>query len=67
MATGTNNKSKNNRKRVNRIKYLIVAFAVLLLVSSVVLNFVLMFKVLHLEQQIDQLYSFIQITNNILC
>ena len=61
MPTNNRNKVDNakadKRKRVNRIKSLIVAAAVLLLFSSVILNIVLAFKVLHLESQIDKLYS----------
>lgn len=45
------------RKRVNRLKTLIVAGAIILLFTSVILNIALIFKVLHLEGQIDQLYA----------
>lgn len=45
------------RKRVNRLKTVIVAGAIILLFTSVILNFLLVFKVLHLESQIDTLYS----------
>lgn len=45
------------RKRVNRIKSFIIAGAVILLFTSVILNIILVFKVLHLESQMDQLYS----------
>ncbi len=47
----------HRRKRVNHLKTIIVAGAVILLFTSVILNFVLVFKVLHLENQIDKLYS----------
>ncbi|MGN0497284.1 MAG: hypothetical protein ACI4GW_13745 [Lachnospiraceae bacterium] len=60
MATNNNvnnQKQIKKRKRVNRIKSFIVLCAILLLFSSVILNFVLMFKVMHLENQIDHLYS----------
>ena len=60
----TSNQEKR-RKRVNRIKYFILFFAVLLLISSVFLNVYLLFKVLHLEEQISQIYSFIDIQNMI--
>lgn len=51
------NKQASRRNRVNRLKSLIVFAAVVLLFTSVVLNFVLVFKVLNLEEQIDRLYS----------
>lgn len=51
-----NNKA-SKRKRVNRLKSLIVLAAVILLFISVILNFALVFKVLKLEGQIDQIYS----------
>ena len=50
-------KETAKRKRVNRLKSLIIVGAVILLFTSVILNFVLVFKVLHLENQINQLYS----------
>ncbi|MCM1496976.1 MAG: hypothetical protein NC124_00755 [Clostridium sp.] len=59
-----NNKKKDatgkmaaKRKRVNRMKSLIVAGAIILLFTSVILNVFLVFKVLRLENQIDKLYS----------
>lgn len=57
------------RKRVNRLKRIIVAGAVILLLTSVILNFVLVFKVLHLESQINQLYSLshVQVLQNQQC
>lgn len=67
MAADSNHNQDKKRKRVNRIKYFIILCAVILLFTSVILNFVLMFKVLHLEEQMNQLYSFFEITNNILC
>lgn len=45
------------RKRVNRFKTIIVAGVVILIGTSVILNIVLVFKVLHLESQINKLYS----------
>lgn len=53
----TKNIQATKRKRVNRMKSFIIAGAVILLFTSVILNFILVFKVLHLESQIDQLYS----------
>ena len=53
----TGNKQAAKRKRINRLKSLIIIGAVILLFTSVILNCVLVFKVLHLEKQIDQLYS----------
>lgn len=50
------------RKRVNRLKSLIVIVAVILLFTSVALNFALVFKVLKLEEQIDKLYSQYNVT-----
>lgn len=70
MSTETNKKnSKQNKRRmrVNRIKSCIVVFAVILLFTSVILNFVLMFKVMHLEGQIDQLYSATMFIKNMIC
>lgn len=51
------NKQNSKRRRVNFIKKVIVGGAVILLFTSVILNFVLIFKVLHLEDQINQFYS----------
>ena len=45
------------RKRVNRFKTIIVAGVVILIGTSVILNIILVFKVLHLESQINKLYS----------
>lgn len=60
-ASNKNQKMHNNkasrRKRVNRLKSLIVVAAIMLLFTSVILNFVLVFKVLKLEDQIDRIYS----------
>lgn len=61
----SDNKNKNSKqlaqqrqkKRVARMKSFIIACAVILLFSSVILNFILIFKVLHLENQVDMLYS----------
>lgn len=62
MPASNNNKKVHNNKasrrnRVNRLKSLIVLAAVVLLFTSVILNFLLVFKVLKLEEQIDKLYS----------
>lgn len=51
-------KQNKNRKRVNRIKYFIIICAVILLFTSVILNFVLMFKMMQLEEQVNHLYSY---------
>lgn len=51
------------RKRVNRMKTFIILIALVLLFASVVLNFALAFRVLHLESQIDKLYSEVQTEN----
>ncbi len=60
-ASDENKKKQKNqaarRNRVNRLKSFIVLMAVLLLFTSVILNFVLVFKVLKLEGQIDKIYS----------
>lgn len=53
----THNAMEARRKRVNRLKNMIVAGAVILLFTSVILNFLLFFKVLRLEGQIDKLCS----------
>lgn len=53
----THNARTSRRKRVNCLKSMIVAGAVILLFTSVALNFLLLFKVLQLESQIDKLYS----------
>ena len=69
MATGSNTKKEKaakRRNRVNRIKTFIIFIAVLLLVASVCLNFDLLIKVLHLEEQMNQLYSVNYFFNNIL-
>ncbi|MDE6435306.1 MAG: hypothetical protein K2L07_13875 [Lachnospiraceae bacterium] len=51
------NAQTKRRKRVNRLKTLIVFLAVLLLLASVILNFVLVFKVFELQNKVDKLYS----------
>lgn len=48
-------------RRVQRMKQFIIACAVLLLISSVVLNLVLVIKVMHLQDQINKLYSSVQV------
>ncbi|MCM1156896.1 MAG: hypothetical protein NC300_01370 [Bacteroidales bacterium] len=53
----TKNIQAKKRKRVNRLKMMIVAGAVILLFTSVFLNAILVIKVLHLENQIEHLYS----------
>ena len=45
------------KRRIQRMKHFILFCAVFLLFASVILNLVLVFKVIHLEGQIDQLYS----------
>lgn len=50
-------KKSIRRNRVNRLKSLIVFAAIVLLFTSVILNFMLVFKVLKLEGQIDKIYS----------
>lgn len=62
MPASNNNKKVHNykasrRNRVNRLKSLIIIAAVVLLFTSVTLNFLLVFKVLKLEEQVDKLYS----------
>lgn len=62
MSAGRRKTERNSarlakRKRVNRLKTIIVIGAVLLICTSVILNIVLVFKVLHIENQIDELYS----------
>ncbi len=53
----TQNPVAARKKRVQRMKHFILFGAVFLLFASVILNLVLVFKVIHLEGQIDQLYS----------
>lgn len=62
MSTSRKNREKNSlqpsrRKRINRLKTFIVIGAVVLLCTSVILNIILVFKILHLENQFDILYS----------
>lgn len=57
MSAEQGKNKQNKRKRVNRMKSLIIVLAVILLFTSVVLNFALVLKVLHLEQQVSRLYS----------
>ena len=52
-----NSLQASRRKRVNHIKMIIVIGAVVLIFTSVILNIVLVFKILHLEKQVDILYS----------
>lgn len=52
-----NNNQNIRKKRVQKIKILIILSVVLLLFSSLILNFVLIFKVLHFEECIHNLYS----------
>jgi len=55
--TDRKNTQLSRRKRVNRFKTMIIIGAVVLICTSVLLNIVLVFKVLHLENEIDKLYS----------
>lgn len=52
-----NVKEAARRRRVKRLKSLIIGVVVILLFLSVILNFILAFKVLRLEQKVEQLYS----------
>lgn len=45
------------RKRIQRLKKIILIFAVVLLFLSVFLNLFLVVKVFHLQSQIDRIYS----------
>lgn len=45
------------RRRVNALKTLIIVAVVILLFTSVIFNFAMVMKVLHLDNQIDKLYS----------
>jgi len=45
------------KKRVNRLKMLIVCMAAFLLLASVILNFILVFKVFELQGKVNKLYS----------
>lgn len=45
------------KKRVNQLKMIIVFVSILLVLASVILNFILMFKVIQLQNKIDKLYS----------
>lgn len=52
------NKTKAaKRKRVNTLKSLIIVAVVILLFTSVTFNLVMVMKVLHLNNQISNLYS----------
>lgn len=55
--TDRKNTQLSRRKRVNCFKTMIIIGAVVLICTSVLLNIVLVFKVLHLENEIDKLYS----------
>lgn len=62
MSAGNKKKEGNTlqasrRKRVHCIKTIIIIGAVVLIFTSVILNIVLVFKILHLEKQVDILYS----------
>jgi hypothetical protein len=48
---------RKRRKRVSRLKTVIIIAAMILLLASVVLNFVLLVKVFHLQNQVEKLYS----------
>lgn len=52
-----NAKETARRQRVKRLKNLIIGVVVFLLFLSVILNFILAYKVLGLEQKVEQLYS----------
>ncbi len=54
------NQMTARNKRVKRMKNFIVFCAVFLLLASVILNLALVFKVMHLQNQIDKLYSSVQ-------
>lgn len=45
------------KKRIKALKKIIIVIALVLLLSSVALNFVLLFKVMHLNKQVHDLYD----------
>lgn len=55
--TKVNHLEVTRRKRVRRMKMMILTGVVILLFTSVIINFVLIFKVLHFEKKIHKLYS----------
>lgn len=57
----SDNIQSKRKKRVNRLKTMIVFMAVFLLLASVILNFVLVFKVFELQSKVDKLYSMAQV------
>lgn len=54
MAENTQEKQER-RKRIERMKKILVAIAVFLIMSSLILNIVLLFRVIHLSQMMEQL------------
>lgn len=54
MAENTQEKQAR-RKRIERMKKILIAIAVFLIMSSLILNIVLLFRVIHLGQMMEQL------------
>ncbi|GEM_PF-1333673 len=47
----------DRRKRINRMKQVLLVFAVILILASIGLNIVLLFRVIHLNQLVQQIYG----------
>ena len=47
----------DRRKRINRMKQVLLVLAVILILASIGLNIVLLFRVIHLNQLVQQIYS----------
>ena len=47
----------DRRKRINRMKQVLLVLAVILILASIGLNIVLLFRVIHLNQLVQQIYG----------
>ena len=47
----------DRRKRMNRMKQVLLVLAVILILASIGLNIVLLFRVIHLNQLVQQIYG----------
>lgn len=47
----------DRRKRINRMKQVLLVLAVIFILASIGLNIVLLFRVIHLNQLVQQIYG----------
>lgn len=52
-----NAQSAKRRRRINRMKQVLLVVAVVLILASIGLNIVLLFRLIHLNQLVQQIYG----------